>query len=151
MHSNIINTLEQFNNSSEGNQEQRKQDQDEQGEMQEQNGEVSHLSKEKQLDVLLLYLRRVHFYCFYSGEENEDERMLACKCAPVYLRNAKTVSESEYEEAVQNSYEIKNFEEKYLEYAKQRLEKGPQVLENPENDTTLVEMKEKYAEKKIHE
>ena len=34
------------------------------------------------LDLLLLYLRRVHSFCFYCGEEYEDERMLATKCGP---------------------------------------------------------------------
>ena len=40
------------------------------------------LSKEQHLDLLLLYLRRVHSYCFYCGEEYDDERTLAAKCGP---------------------------------------------------------------------
>jgi len=49
------------------------------------------LSKAQHLDLLLLYLRRVHGYCFYCGEEYDDERMLAAKCGPQHLRNAKKV------------------------------------------------------------
>ena len=43
---------------------------------------LSLLSEERQLDLLILYLRRVHSYCFYCGEEYDDERMLASKCGP---------------------------------------------------------------------
>ena len=32
------------------------------------------------LDTLLLYLRQVHGYCFFSGVKAEDERSLAAKC-----------------------------------------------------------------------
>ena len=32
------------------------------------------------LDLLLLYLRRIHSFCFYCGEEYEDERILSMKC-----------------------------------------------------------------------
>ena len=38
----------------------------------------------------LLYLRRVHAYCYYGGEAYEDERMLASKCGPAYVRSAST-------------------------------------------------------------
>ena len=31
-------------------------------------------------DTLLLYLRQVHGYCFFSGVKAEDERTLAAKC-----------------------------------------------------------------------
>ncbi len=47
---------------------------------------------ERKLDVYLLYLRRVHAYCFYCGEEYDDERMLASKCGPQHIRNYKTIS-----------------------------------------------------------
>lgn len=40
-----------------------------------------------QLDLQILYLRRVHAYCFYLGEEYEDERTLAAKIGPQHLRS----------------------------------------------------------------
>jgi hypothetical protein len=40
------------------------------------------------LDLLLLYLRRVHAYCLYCGEEYEDERMLSTRCGPQHIRNS---------------------------------------------------------------
>lgn len=40
------------------------------------------LTKTQHLDLLILYLRRVHAYCFYTGEEYDDERTLAAKCGP---------------------------------------------------------------------
>ena len=46
------------------------------------------LTGTQHLDLLLLYLRRVHAYCYYCGEEYDDERTLAAKCGPQHLRNA---------------------------------------------------------------
>lgn len=40
----------------------------------------------KHLDVCLLYLRRVHSYCYYSGVQSLDERMLTSKCGSIHLR-----------------------------------------------------------------
>ena len=45
------------------------------------------VTQELKLDLLLLYLRRVHFYCLYCGEEYEDERMLCTRCGPQHIRN----------------------------------------------------------------
>jgi len=45
------------------------------------------------LDLNLIYLRKVHYYCYYSGEEYEDERMLAAKCSPAYIRPLKKPTE----------------------------------------------------------
>ena len=36
--------------------------------------------EDAKLDTLLLYLRQVHGYCFFSGVKAEDERTLAAKC-----------------------------------------------------------------------
>lgn len=39
-----------------------------------------------QLDLCILYLRKVHSYCFYCASEYHDERMLSAKCGPMHLR-----------------------------------------------------------------
>jgi hypothetical protein len=39
-----------------------------------------------QLDLLTLYLRKVHSFCFYCASEYYDERMLSAKCGPTHLR-----------------------------------------------------------------
>ena len=44
---------------------------------------------ENQLDLQLLYLRRVHGFCYYCLKEHEDERNLATKCDNAHLRNYK--------------------------------------------------------------
>jgi hypothetical protein len=44
--------------------------------------EQSEISAQNKLDILLLYLRRVHAFCLYCGEEYEDERMLSTRCGP---------------------------------------------------------------------
>ena len=46
---------------------------------------------ENQLDVQLLYLRRVHGFCYYCLKEYEDERNLATKCDNAHLRNYKSL------------------------------------------------------------
>ena len=53
--------------------------------------ETLELSLEKKLDILLLYLRRVHSYCIYCGEEYEDERMLSSRCGPQHIRNSQKI------------------------------------------------------------
>ena len=37
-------------------------------------------SLDAKFDTLLLYMRQVHGYCFFSGIKCEDERQLAGKC-----------------------------------------------------------------------
>ena len=48
---------------------------------------LSDEEKEFQLDLHLLYLRRVHAFCYYCMEEYDDERMLAAKCGPAHIRS----------------------------------------------------------------
>jgi hypothetical protein len=49
--------------------------------------EMTSLQKEFQVDLQLLYMRRVHSYCFYCLEEYDDERMLSAKCGPSHIRS----------------------------------------------------------------
>ena len=88
------------------------------------------LNKEQHLDLLLLYLRRVHSYCFYCGEEYDDERTLAAKCGPQHLRNAHKISRNmiDYETQWSGS---KNFEDKYLRAAQERLTIGARSRLSP--------------------
>jgi hypothetical protein len=67
-----------------------------------------------QLDLQILYLRKVHALCYYSMEEFDDERMLAAKCGPVYVRSKKRISKSEKhlpEHAITRTFEesLSNF------------------------------------------
>lgn len=98
----------------------------------------------------MLYLRRVHFFCLYCGEEYDDERMLASKCGPTHIRNIKNITRSDIDNSLSWAGS-KSFEEKYLQAAKERLEKGEQQLKKPEDDKVLQEMKQQYAEKKTVE
>ncbi len=41
----------------------------------------------RRLDLQITYLRKVHALCYYSCEEYDDERLLAAKCGPVYIRS----------------------------------------------------------------
>lgn len=83
--------------------------------------------------MLLLYLRRVHAYCFYCGEEYDDERMLAAKCGPQHIRSAKKISRFDIDNmgTFQGS---KSFEDKYVKTANDRLSRGVRELVPPDQD-----------------
>lgn len=53
--------------------------------------------KEFQLDLQILYLRRVHGYCFYCLEEYDDERMLATRCGNIHIRSYKKLGQKRNE------------------------------------------------------
>jgi hypothetical protein len=74
------------------------------------------LKKNQQLDLLLLYLRRVHAYCFYCGEEYDDERMLAAKCGPQHIRSSRKITRLDLDTSA-NWSGSKSFEDKYLRAA----------------------------------
>lgn len=61
------------------------------------------LSLRARLDLLLLYLRRVHFYCLYCGEEYEDERMLSTRCGPQHIRHYQSIPDEEFDEIFDKS------------------------------------------------
>lgn len=42
----------------------------------------------KQFDLQVLYLRRVHSYCYFTNGSYHDERMLVAKCGVIYLRTS---------------------------------------------------------------
>ena len=46
----------------------------------------NHPSQTFALDMQLLYLRKVHSYCYYCANVFAEERMLAAKCGPIHLR-----------------------------------------------------------------
>jgi hypothetical protein len=76
------------------------------------NAEFNILSPTQQLDLMVLYLRRVHAYCFYCGEEYDDERMVASKCGPQHIRNCKRIDKEQF--ATSSEWEgSKNFVENY--------------------------------------
>lgn len=43
-------------------------------------------SKLFKFDLQVLYLRKVHSYCYFSAAEYTDERMLTAKCGLAFLR-----------------------------------------------------------------
>lgn len=106
------------------------------------------LTKTQHLDLLLLYLRRVHAYCFYCGEEYDDERTLSAKCGPAHLRNASKITRVILD--TPNWANSKQFEDKYLRAVSDRLAKGPKEIVPPTEDPVLKQMKEQYVDKKTH-
>lgn len=70
----------------------------------DQFGDMAEPQKEFQLDLQLLYLRRVHAYCYYCVEEYDDERMLSAKCGPAHIRSRldpETTREANFDERLE--------------------------------------------------
>ena len=81
------------------------------------------MEKEHQLDLNILYLRRIHGFCFYCLEEYDDERMLATRCDNIHLRSPINLGERNSENLVSKKTEAewdKNFTRMLME----RIEKG---------------------------
>lgn len=95
-----------------------------------------------------MYLRKVHSYCFYCGEEYDDERTLAAKCGPAHLRNSSKITRFMLDTT--NWQTSKQFEDKYLNAADERIKKGPKEIISPSEDPMLQQMKEQYVVKKTH-
>lgn len=81
----------------------------------EQFSEISLPEKELQLDYQLLYLRKIHSFCFYCVEEYDDERMLAAKCGIAHVRGkydktAKIFIDPRIEARINSSGNIKKYE-----------------------------------------
>lgn len=67
------------------------------------------LSLRSKLDLLLLYLRRVHSFCLYCCEEYEDERMLSTRCGPQHIRHYQQIPDDEFDEILtKNNQEEKS-------------------------------------------
>lgn len=122
---------------------------------------------ELRLDLLLLYMQRVHAYCLYSGEEYEDERMLASRNGPQHIRNSKKIPAAEFDALCQPVDEKSedplakfkaiacvdaskskdwrgscHFLSKYVAAAVQRIEKGPKENVDPQQKFIEADLEE---------
>lgn len=88
-------------------------------------------NKAMQLDLNIIYLRRVHGFCYYCLEEYDDERMLATRCDNIHLRPHKSLGNRTVE-AIQMHKNEADWDKNFTRKLKERLEKGPQ-----ETKTTL--------------
>lgn len=82
-------------------------------------------NKALQLDLNIIYLRRVHGFCFYCIEEYDDERMLATRCDNIHLRANKTLGNRTVE-SIQNFKNEADWDKNFSRKLKERLDKGPQ-------------------------
>ncbi|MCQ2816846.1 MAG: DUF3546 domain-containing protein, partial [archaeon] len=68
----------------------------------EENELTLNKSDQFKLDLNILYLRRVHGFCFYCIEKYEDERNLSTKCDNSHLRNYKSLGKRNEENKEEN-------------------------------------------------
>ena len=80
-------------------------------------------SKELQLDLQILYLRRVHGFCYYCLEEYEDERALSTKCDNIHLRNYNCLGSRKSEIIEANKYEAE-WDRNFTRLVTAKLESG---------------------------
>ena len=50
-------------------------------------------SKDQNLDLKLIYLWKVHGYCYYTAEKYDDEYQMTLKCGSAYCRPLQTATE----------------------------------------------------------
>ena len=110
--------------------------------------------KSLQLDIQLLYLRRVHGFCFYCLKGFEDERNLATKCDNIHLRHYKKIGKRK--ENINNP-ELKKeieFDKFFSDKIKDFLSNGPipkppkYIKEkNKDDNLELIQSREKYCQK----
>lgn len=84
---------------------------------------------ELQLDLNILYLRRVHGFCFYCLEEFDDERMLATRCDNIHLRSYNNLGSRTPENLEQFKMEAE-WDRNFSRILKERIEKGAQETKN---------------------
>lgn len=87
-------------------------------------------SKEYQLDLQILYLRRVHGFCYYCLEDYEDERMLSTRCDNIHLRNYIYLSQRKQETIDANKYEAE-WDKQFTKLVKDKIENGINSLNKP--------------------
>ncbi len=75
-------------------------------------------SKEEQLDLQILFLRKVYGFCYYCLEEHEDERALSTKCDHIHLRPNKSLGKRTNDETSEAIWD-RNF----TRLAKEKIEK----------------------------
>lgn len=80
-------------------------------------------SREYQLDLQLLYLRRVHGFCYYCLEEYEDERMLATRCDNIHLRHYRNIGPRKQETVDSMKLEAE-WDKNFTRIVTARIEKG---------------------------
>lgn len=100
-------------------------------------------SEHTTLDFMILYMRKVHGYCFYSGTRCEDERMLSSKACPLYIRGIPSHNQS-----VEEFENIRLFRDNYENGAKSVLQGGITKHEN-DLDEWLKMKKEAFIQDNI--
>lgn len=90
------------------------------------------LSLRQKLDLLLLYLRRVHSYCLYCGEEYEDERMLSTRCGPQHIRHFQQIPNEEFDEILDKDQkeDVENAENNEKEATEKPINSNNLKIEN---------------------
>lgn len=112
--------------------------------------EISSYTKETQLDIQILYLRRVHGFCFYCLKEFDDERNLATKCDNTHLRNYKKIGSrnrtNDNKLSVKEEAEFDQFfKEKLKELFKRGIVTQPPKFVNSEEDEELKSLRENFC------
>ena len=106
------------------------------------NIDINNLNDEEQKNLLnynILYLRKIHGFCYYCLKGYRDERNLIKKCDFLHLRHYKKLGKRE-EFTEKDDEEIKNA----VEFDKCFTQKLNDILNNEENINNFLLMRPKY-------
>ena len=118
------------------------------------NKENKKINKELLLDLQILYLRRVHGFCYYCLVLCEDERNLSTKCENIHLRNYKKIGNRKDMNNENKQYE--NFDKFFTEKIKEYLNNlednnndNIKTIKEPEKDEELENKRKNFCNKFI--
>lgn len=80
--------------------------------------------KLKRLDLQLLYLRKVHAFCYYCFEYFDDERNLSSKCDNIHLHNEFICSRNDIETSIPHKDIINAYDKLLTSKANEFVSKG---------------------------
>ncbi len=87
-------------------------------------------AKINKLDLNILYLRKVHGFCYYCCEEYNDERTLANKCDWVHLRNSNIIGKRSNELYTEEKSKEALWDEKLTSLINKKIENLQLRIEN---------------------
>lgn len=100
---------------------------------------IDSMSLDEKLAFLVKYMWKVFGYAFYSGVRCEDERCVSLKCFNYERQPATDITREDLPAATVT------FESNYVKFAELLVTVGPQPLQDPQQDSMLLELKMQYC------
>ena len=114
------------------------------------NSTITSFEISKQNDIMMMYLRHVHGFCYYCVEEHDGERNLAKNCDCIHLREEGSLGKrSEVAQLDKEKYkEVIEFDAKLTERIKTFISKKENKKQEDYTEK-LIALKEEFINKQI--